>query len=514
MEISMENWGNTPNDEFPDELEESDEELDEELDEDSKEPEKPEEPEDSKVIKLRQKIKDLEETIENIRIVERKKTDQASTQDLQAIVSCLNEDNQRLDRESRKNQAELKKLQNSNRTLQDQIDDLETRNIKLRHKFAEFEDLKKQAESQLQSLIDKNKNRKEALLTRVCSLEQERDNHQIIQEDLKKLKNYPRNKKKYQSLVDSILAKIKTSSFVEVKTEISEEHPEPEIIQFPEWQWKDDDDTFKPYPKYTSITIEKSRLIRFDIILNSTDLQVRYTIDKLRNRQIRSGTGMERPIRRVIQDQEEKRYNMSLILGKLPMPDNWVPQTEFVKIIDVSFGVEYKQVTDWFTETNFKNNCTNYELVKIQRVQCPFRYKRFHEWKEMIESGTKWLYHGTSFTHPIAILSELDGLDPRLSGKDKFFGEGCYFTDNLHYVDEGNYRHQVQDNEYQVVVSNIALGKVFDAGTHRFGSKYKNLKKAPAGFHSVKGSSTVEMFVIYDFLQIYSNYILTYRKTT
>lgn len=112
------------------------------------------------------------------------------------------------------------------------------------------------------------------------------------------------------------------------------------------------------------------------------------------------------------------------------------------------------------------------KVMKVEKVYNSRIYDRFvselgaiskkHNGKEAL-SLLKHLFHGTSATPPSKIYSDEDGLDMRFSNNG-LNGKGIYFADNSLYSHAGKYRHDINNNQHQMLMCLVITGESTSTG--------------------------------------------------
>jgi poly [ADP-ribose] polymerase 10/14/15 len=217
-----------------------------------------------------------------------------------------------------------------------------------------------------------------------------------------------------------------------------------------------------------------------------------------------------------------KRDDLTNVLVKIKMPDNWNSGKKNDLIVLDQTTAEYKQILSFFGDINGKLN----RIISIQRVQ-NFRlyqqymtHKAYFDEKNLNNTNERILFHGTTEDSVESICKF--GFNRSYCGKNAtIYGKGVYFASSQAYShDYTNLNLKLSKSPHgtrnklcghifvtRVLVGNVAVGNQ--------NTETKTLPKLADNFTpvdtTVNNLHNPSIFVIYHDAQAYPEYLITYQ---
>jgi len=191
-------------------------------------------------------------------------------------------------------------------------------------------------------------------------------------------------------------------------------------------------------------------------------------------------------------------------------PENWDPQTENLKEIELSPQLsEFTNVSKAFNTT-----CPFYEVVKVTRIQNKKLWENYIFEKKRLQfkgnSTEKMLFHGTKQNDPRKIYSGIEeGFDVRLAHSG-LVGKGIYFAEKASYSAAG-YAYIKTNGNFTLIYANVLVGAISDS----LGGSYVMPPLMPNDstmrFDSVRSYSS--NYTVYNSNRAYPAYVIEYVAT-
>ncbi|KAI1237332.1 Poly [ADP-ribose] polymerase 14, partial [Lamprotornis superbus] len=270
-----------------------------------------------------------------------------------------------------------------------------------------------------------------------------------------------------------------------------------------EWKYFEKD-SYVPFNSLTNMDLENAYKGEQKTIEVTIGERI-YTVDMDRKTAV-DAQGGQIPIIRIDKSEDQK----SIVL-----PPTWDPmENERVKIVELKpDSREYKDVQEWFLQT-----CQSFKIEKIERVQNQYLWKNYQikkcemDIKNGVRNNERLLFHGTS-EESLPLINN-HGFNRSYAGVHAAnFGNGTYFAVNANYSAHDLYsKPDVNGKKYmylaRVLVGEYSLGKKGSITPAR-----KNVSNSVDLFDSsTDNMSQPSMFIIFNDIQAYPEYLITFTK--
>eukprot|EP00931_Biecheleriopsis_adriatica_P060805 TRINITY_DN36527_c0_g1_i2.p1 TRINITY_DN36527_c0_g1~~TRINITY_DN36527_c0_g1_i2.p1 ORF type:complete len:755 (+),score=103.81 TRINITY_DN36527_c0_g1_i2:58-2322(+) len=296
----------------------------------------------------------------------------------------------------------------------------------------------------------------------------------------------------------------------------------------PQWEWLGDDGVFNAYDATTSLELERTYIAaaagtrpgHTTVKLGKASV----TVDVLQMLQYkgRNAVGTSKRMRRITQDE----------IARGLADTTWVPQEEDVMMDEVTEAhIEAALVRErFFGPGGLSKN--EWSLASVHRIQNrPLREAYHFERQNMLRErvGVKieesLMAFGTRTSDPAAIVQDRDGFMVEKGTEGAFYGQGCYFAENLRYSHHYSYCQDKSENVRQLLLVDLLCGQVYDMGEQldRGGLKCNRAWLRDNGYDSVRGGphrpklrgpGDDDSFirVVYRPNQAYPRFLVTYKR--
>ncbi|NXT99033.1 PAR14 polymerase, partial [Buphagus erythrorhynchus] len=270
-----------------------------------------------------------------------------------------------------------------------------------------------------------------------------------------------------------------------------------------EWKYFEKD-SYVPFNSLTNMDLENAYKGEQKTVKVTIDERI-YSVDMDRKTAV-DAQGGQIPIIRIDKSEDQK----SIVL-----PPMWDPmENERVKIVELKpDSKEYKDVQERFLQT-----CQSFKIEKIERVQNRYLWKNYQikkcemDKKNVDRNNERLLFHGTS-QESLPLINN-HGFNRSYAGMNAAnFGNGTYFAVNASYSAYDLYsKPDVNGKKYmylaRVLVGEYSLGKKGSITPAR-----KNVSNSVDLFDSsTDNMSQPSMFIIFNDIQAYPEYLLTFTK--
>ncbi|CAL8385537.1 unnamed protein product [Boreogadus saida] len=290
------------------------------------------------------------------------------------------------------------------------------------------------------------------------------------------------------------------------------------------WYWEDENGNWNQYdsPPNSSTELEQKFQNDPQEVVEFTAGSQTYTLSLQDMIQTNKRHGTKRLVRRrprflssaVVQDDRTSRRPPNGPTNFQAMPRHWdrtqVPETGHKKVLLQDSSEEYKE-----TETLFRQTMTDFDIVKIERIQNKSLWDQFQLQREQMKTrnggrsvAERKLFHGTDSKFIDAICSS--NFDWRICGTHgTAYGNGCYFAR------DASYSHNYTGNA--ATVRSMFVSRVL-VGHHTRGSANYMRPPSKDGRDTLFYDSCVDdirspsIFVVFDRPQIYPEFLLTYKE--
>ncbi|XP_036396640.1 poly(ADP-ribose) polymerase family member 14-related sequence 1 [Megalops cyprinoides] len=208
-----------------------------------------------------------------------------------------------------------------------------------------------------------------------------------------------------------------------------------------------------------------------------------------------------------------KRIDKQEALEQDSLPKHWDPMTgnEQYVMVPLQVGMqEYNEVLGLFQKT-----CRN-QVLKIERVQNPTLWKSFEILKQAMDkknrhqNNEKRLFHGTS--EPTIKPINLRGFNRSYAGKNAAaIGNGTYFAVNASYSASHTYSVPNAQGQKYMYLCRVLTGDFTTGQGGMIVPPAKNSATAELYDSVTDNLATPSMFVIFNDIQAYPEYLITFR---
>ncbi|NWT00331.1 PAR14 polymerase, partial [Mionectes macconnelli] len=270
-----------------------------------------------------------------------------------------------------------------------------------------------------------------------------------------------------------------------------------------EWQYFEED-SYVPFDSLTNMQLEnaytgKQRSISVTIGEKkyTVDMKLKYAVDD---------QGKQKGIRRVDKSEDQE----STVL-----PATWDSmENERLKIVDLRPETrEYRDVQERFLQT-----CQSFKIEKIERVQNPYFWKAYQIKKREMDNkngntnNERLLFHGTS-RESLTLINNR-GFDRSYAGMHAAnFGNGTYFAVNANYSAHDTYSKPDANGKKYMYLARVLVGEYSQGKRGSITPEPKNANNSIDLYDSSTDNvSRPSMFVIFNDIQAYPEYLITFTK--
>ncbi|XP_056443598.1 protein mono-ADP-ribosyltransferase PARP12-like [Gadus chalcogrammus] len=289
------------------------------------------------------------------------------------------------------------------------------------------------------------------------------------------------------------------------------------------WYWEDEDGIWNQYDSPTNSSTELEKKFQNDPqeVMEFTAGSQAYTLSLQDMIQTNKRYGTKRVVRRrprflssadvqVIRTRRPQNGPTNVLV----MPRHWdrtqVPATGHKKVLLQDSSEEYKEV-----ETLFRQTMTNFDIVKIERIQNKSLWDHFQLQRDQMKTknggrcvAERKLFHGTDSKYIDAICCS--NFDWRICGTHgTAYGNGSYFAR------DASYSHNYTGNT--ATVRSMFVSRVL-VGHHTRGKAGYVRPPSKDGGDTLFYDSCADdirspsIFVVFDRPQIYPEFLLTYKE--
>ncbi|XP_006884365.1 PREDICTED: poly [ADP-ribose] polymerase 14 [Elephantulus edwardii] len=271
------------------------------------------------------------------------------------------------------------------------------------------------------------------------------------------------------------------------------------ISEFIEWQYNDNN-TFCSFDKMTNLQLENAKRAKQKTVSVKIKNQS-YTVD-LHTRTATSANGHSLPVQRLCKFEVET-------------PTNWTDMKQQTScVVKLQPGnPEYNIVANKFNES-----CSNFRIVKIERVQNPDLWNCYRAKKKTMDaknvqtSNEKLLFHGTDASS-VPYVNQ-NGFNRSYAGKNAVaYGKGTYFAVNASYCARDTYsRPDVNGFKYMYYVR-VLTGVYTHGDSSLIVPPSKNPQDPTDQYDTVTDNvQNPTLFVVFYDYQAYPEYLITFTK--
>uniref|UniRef100_A0A8C3JRL4 Poly [ADP-ribose] polymerase n=1 Tax=Calidris pygmaea TaxID=425635 RepID=A0A8C3JRL4_9CHAR len=291
--------------------------------------------------------------------------------------------------------------------------------------------------------------------------------------------------------VQKMIQKIKDTEEEQSKAEL--------VYNLVEWRYLGSNGSFVAFDKLTNMQLEDAKIAK------KTHLAVRinknnYKVD-LNNLQAIDDQGRTINIQRVPKNKE--------------LPAQWEDmRDERVKLVNLKpSSREYVEV-----QNRFKKTCPNFVIEKIERIQNPFLWQTYQIKKKSLckknkyQSNEKLLFHGTAASSLSTI--NYNGFNRGFAGKNAaVIGNGTYFAVDASYSAQSTYSRPDMNGRRYMYLARVLAGQYCTGSKGLITPPPKDPADPTDLYDSVVDDvDSPRMFVIFNDIQAYPEYLITFRK--
>ncbi|NWR90277.1 PAR14 polymerase, partial [Furnarius figulus] len=270
-----------------------------------------------------------------------------------------------------------------------------------------------------------------------------------------------------------------------------------------EWQYFEND-SHVPFDSLTNMQLENAYKGNRKSI-SVTIGERKYTVNMKRKCAV-DDQGKQTSIRRVDKSEDQETT---------VLPSMWDDmENEQLKIVELRPETrEYRDVQERFLQT-----CQSFRIEKIERVQNPYFWKAYQIKKRQMDSkngntnNERLLFHGTSWESLTLINNH--GFNRSYAGMHAAnFGNGTYFAVNANYSAQDTYSKPDLNGKKYMYLARVLVGKYSQGKRGSLTPAAKNPNNPTDLFDSsTDNMSQPTMFIIFNDIQAYPEYLITFSK--
>ncbi|XP_052530868.1 protein mono-ADP-ribosyltransferase PARP14 isoform X1 [Tympanuchus pallidicinctus] len=296
--------------------------------------------------------------------------------------------------------------------------------------------------------------------------------------------------------VQKMIKKIMTTQEEQSKAEL--------VYNLVEWRYQRTDDSFVAFDKLTNMQLEDAKIDK------KTHLTIRinknnYRVD-LNTLQALNDQGRTINIQRVPKNED---------MQSIEFPAKWEDmQGERVKLVALTQSCqEYLEV-----QKRFQKTAHSFVIEKIQRIQNPFLWQTYQIKKKSLcmknkhKDNEKLLFHGTAKISLNAI--NYNGFNRGFAGINAaIIGNGTYFAVNANYSAQDIYSKPDTSGRKYMYLARVLTGE-FCVGSRGLVTPPPKHSADPTNLYDsvVDDENSPKMFVIFNDIQAYPEYLITFRQ--
>ncbi|NXW32657.1 PAR15 polymerase, partial [Phaetusa simplex] len=223
-------------------------------------------------------------------------------------------------------------------------------------------------------------------------------------------------------------------------------------------------------------------------------------------------------LRYFYESMKKKESSDSSVTGSwqsIMLPAQWEDmKEERVKLVNLKPSCrEYVEV-----QNKFRKTCPNFVIEKIERIQNPFLWQTYQIKKKSLckknkyQSNEKWLFHGTAASSLSTI--NYNGFNRGFAGKNAaVIGNGTYFAVDASYSAQNTYSRPDLNGRRYMYLARVLTGQ-YCAGCKGLITPPPKDPADPTDLYDsvVDDVDSPKMFVIFNDIQAYPEYLITFRK--
>ncbi|XP_068263977.1 protein mono-ADP-ribosyltransferase PARP14-like isoform X2 [Nyctibius grandis] len=304
---------------------------------------------------------------------------------------------------------------------------------------------------------------------------------------------------------DVCFVSVEVQKMIQKIKDTEEERSKAELVyNLVEWRYPGSNDSFVPFDKLTNMKLEDAKIAKkphLTVKINKKKYKV-----NLNTLQASDGQGETINIQRVPKNEDKQ---------SIELPPQWEDmQEERVKLVNLKASLqEYLDV-----QNKFKKTCSNFVIEKIERIQNPFLWQTYQIKKISLcrknknEDNEKMLFHGTAASSLSTI--NYNGFNRGFAGKNAAnIGNGTYFAVDACYSAQDTYSRPDTNGRRYMYLARVLTGQYCAGSVGLITPPPKNPADPTDLYDSVVDNvAKPTMFVIFNDIQAYPEYLITFRK--
>ncbi|NXH42078.1 PAR14 polymerase, partial [Dicaeum eximium] len=270
-----------------------------------------------------------------------------------------------------------------------------------------------------------------------------------------------------------------------------------------EWKYCEKD-SYVPFNNLTNVELENAYMGNKKTVEVTIGERI-YTVD-MKNKTAVDAEGRQISVTRIDKSEDQK----SAVL-----PPTWDPmENEPLKIVELKpDSREYKDVQERFLQT-----CLVFKIEKIERIQNLYFWKNYQikkcemDKKNGHSNNERLLFHGTS-QESITFINK-HGFNRSYAGMHAAnFGNGTYFAVNANYSANELYAKPDVNGRRHMYLARVLVGEYSLGRKGSITPARKNVSNSVDLFDSsTDNMSQPSMFIIFNDIQAYPEYLITFTK--
>ncbi|XP_064012545.1 protein mono-ADP-ribosyltransferase PARP14-like [Pogoniulus pusillus] len=305
---------------------------------------------------------------------------------------------------------------------------------------------------------------------------------------------------------DVYFVSVEVQKMVQKIKDTEEERSKAEVVyNLVEWRYSASNDNFVTVDKLTNMQLEDAKSAKTQHLTISINKN-KYKVD-LNTLQAKDDNGKTIIFQRVPKNEAQQ---------SIELPKHWDDmQDQRVKLVNLKPShEEYLEV-----EKKFKETCPYFLIEKIERIQNPFLWQTYQIKKKSLckknknQNNEKLLFHGT----PSSSLSMINysGFNRGFAGKNvgAAIGNGTYFAVDASYSARDNLSTPDLDGRRYMFLARVLTGQ-YCVGSRGLITPPAKHESDPTDLYDsvVDDVSRPKMYAIFNDIQAYPEYLITFRK--
>nr|XP_009942545.1 PREDICTED: poly [ADP-ribose] polymerase 14-like [Opisthocomus hoazin] len=304
---------------------------------------------------------------------------------------------------------------------------------------------------------------------------------------------------------DVCFVSVEIQKMIQKMKDTEEERSKAELVyNLVEWKYTGSNNSFVAFDKLTNMQLEDAKIAKkphLTVKINNNN----YKVD-LNTLQANDDQGKTINIQRVPKNEDKQ---------SIELPVQWEDmQGERVKLVNLKrTHQEYVEV-----QNRFKKTCPRSVIEKIERIQNPFLWQTYQIKKNSLctknknQNNEKLLFHGTAASSLSTI--NYNGFNRAFAGKNAAaIGNGTYFAVDASYSARDIYSRPDMKGKRYMYLARVLTGQYCAGSEGLITPPPKNLADPTDLYDSVVDNvNNPTMFVIFNDIQAYPEYLITFRK--